>query len=109
MEIDEDAVMLRIYLGESDRHAGRPAYKAIVGELRNMGIWGATVVRGVYGYGKRSVLHAASPLRLSQDLPVVVEAVDAAKKIDQAIARVREMVGGGLVVTIPVRVHVHVG
>lgn len=108
MELVEDAVMLRIYVGESDKVGRHAAYKAIVQTLRKEGIWGATATRGVYGYGKRSLLHAASPLRLSEDLPIVVEAIDSRKKIDAVIPRLAPMVKGGVIVTLPVRAYVRV-
>ena len=100
--------MLRVYVGESDKHEGHPAYKAIVALLRREGIWGATAVRGLYGFGKKSVLHAASPLRLSEDLPIVVEAVDAAKKIEAVLPKLAPLVKGGLIVTVPVKAYVRV-
>lgn len=108
MERLEDAVMLRVYLGESDKHVGQPAYKALVRALREAGLWGATVTRGVHGFGKRSVMHSASPLRLSEDLPVVVEAVDSAKKIEAVLPKIAPLVKGGLLVTLPVKAYVRV-
>lgn len=107
MEVVEDAVMLRIYLGESDKVGHLAAYKAIVHKLRELGIWGATVIRGHYGYGKKSVLHTASPLRLSEDLPIVIEAVDNRQKIEGALPRISSMVQGGLIVILDVQAHVH--
>lgn len=108
MELVEEATMLRVYVGESDKIGRHAAYKEIVQVLRREGIWGATATRGLYGYGKRSVLHAASPLRLSEDLPVVVEAVDSRKKIESVIPKLAPMVKGGLIVTLPVRAYVRV-
>ena len=99
MELIEDALMLRVYLGESDRVGGVPSYKAIVHLLREEGLWGATVLRGIYGFGKKSLLHATSPLRLSTDLPIVIEAVDARKKIEAVLPKVAPLVKGGLVTT----------
>ncbi len=106
MEVVEDAVLLRIFLGESDKTDGKPTYKEIVHRLREEGIWGATVTRGIYGFGKRSLLHATSPLRLSQDLPIVVEAVDGRKKIEAIVPKISALVKGGLVVVMPVKAHV---
>lgn len=109
MEMEEDALRMRVYVGESDRHQGEPLYKAIVKRLREMGVWGATAVRGVYGFGRRSVLHAASPLRLSQDLPVIVEAVDGEEKIREAVEEIGPLVKEGLITTEEVTVVHHVG
>ena len=109
MEIDEKALCLKIYVGESDHYDGIPAYKAVVHLLRECGIWGATVTRGIYGFGKRSKLHAASPLRLSEDLPIIIEAIDSEKKILEVIPRVSEMVKGGLITVNDVKVMRHIG
>lgn len=108
MELVEDAVMLRIYIGESDKNGHEPAYKAIVHLLRREAIWGATVTRGTYGFGKTSVLHTANPLRLSGDLPMVIEAVDRREKIEAVIDKIAPRVKGGLIVTVPVQAHVRV-
>jgi hypothetical protein len=109
MELEEKAVRLTIYMGESDHFEGKPAYKAVVHHLREQGIWGATVTRGIYGFGKRSRLHATSPLRLSQDLPIVVEAVDSEAKIMAVIPALSNMVTGGLITVDEVRVVRHIG
>jgi PII-like signaling protein len=108
MELIEDAYLLKVYLGESDKVGRSPAYKAIVHELRKQGIWGATVTRGVYGFGKRSVLHASSPLRLSEDLPVVIEAVDSQGKLEAAIPKIAPLVRGGLLVLVPVKAYTRI-
>lgn len=108
MELVDDAMMLKIYVGESDKNGHEPAYKAIVHLLRREAIWGATVTRGVYGFGKKSVLHAANPLRLSGDLPMVIEAIDRREKIEAVVAKVAPLVKGGLIVTMPVQAHVQV-
>ena len=108
MELVEDALMLRIYLGESDKSGHEPAYKAIVHLLRREAIWGATVTRGIYGFGKKSVLHAANPLRLSGDLPIVIEAIDKRAKIEAVVPKLAPLVKGGLIVTVPVQAHVRV-
>lgn len=109
MDLAEKAVRMKIYVGESDHFNGMPAYKAVVQHLRQQGIWGATVTRGVYGFGKRSLLHTATPLRLSEDLPIIIEAVDAEKKILGVIPKVNEMVKGGLITVEDVRVMRHLG
>lgn len=100
---------LKIYVGESDHYGGLPAYKAVVHCLREQGVWGATVTRGVYGFGKRSLLHSSTPLRLSEDLPMLIEAVDSEKKIIAVIPKISEMVKGGIVTVEEVRVMRHLG
>ena len=82
----ERALVLRIYLGEADKHGREALYKHIVRLLRERAIWGATAYRGIMGYGAKSVVHAASPLVLSQDLPIVIEAIDHADKIEAVFA-----------------------
>lgn len=109
MQLEEKAVRMRIYMGESDHYRGEPAYKAVVHLLREKGVWGATVTRGIYGFGKRSVLHASSPLRLSEDMPILVETVDSEKKITSLLPQVSEMVKGGLITVEDVRVVRHIG
>lgn len=109
MELNEKAVRLKIYLGESDRVAGEPAYRAVVRVMRERGIWGATVTRGIYGFGKRSVLHQASPLRLSEDLPLIIEVVDAEPKVMALVPELSEMVRGGLITVEEVHVLRHLG
>jgi PII-like signaling protein len=109
MDIQENAVRLKIYLGESDQFEGIPAYKAVVHFLRSQGVWGATVVIGSYGYGKRSQIHAVQPLRLSQDLPVTIEVVDNREKLEALIPEIGRRVQGGLVTLEEVQVLRHLG
>lgn len=97
MRIPEQAVLLRIFIGESDRHEGRSLHEAIVLKAREMHLAGATVMRGALGYGRSSRLHTATILRLSEDLPLVVEIVDAADKIDAFLPALERMMGSGLV------------
>ena len=80
MEDVEDGTLLRIFVGEDDEHDGRPLYEAIVLALREAGLAGATVFRGMMGFGRSSVLHTSRVLRLSEDLPVVIECVDRREK-----------------------------
>ena len=82
MHLPEDAVLLRIFIGESDRCQHRPLYEAIVLKARELELAGATVLRGPMGFGKSSHLHTAKILRLSTDLPIVIEIVDTAQKIN---------------------------
>jgi uncharacterized protein len=109
MDLQEKAVRLKIYLGESDRFEGKPAYQAVVQLMREQGIWGATVTRGIYGFGKRSLLHSASALRLSEDLPLIVEVVEAEDKILPLVPQLSKMVRGGLITVEEVKVLRHLG
>jgi uncharacterized protein len=104
MSTFEEAVLLRIFLGENDRSDGQPLYQAIVLKAREMGLAGATVLRGPLGYGDHSHLHTAKILRLSSDLPMVVEIVDAEDKVDAFLPLLDQMMSGGLVTLERVRV-----
>jgi uncharacterized protein len=104
MQIPHDAVLLRIFLGENDKHGNLPLYEAIVLKAREMGLAGATVLRGPMGFGHSSHLHTAKILRLSQDLPFVIEIVDAPDKIDAFLPALSEMMGSGLVTLEKVKV-----
>ncbi len=97
MQIPEQATLLRIFLGEDDRTDGRPLYEALVLKAREMHLAGATVLRGPMGFGKTSRLHTAKILRLSEDLPVVVEIVDAEESIRAFLAAIEPMMTGGLI------------
>lgn len=92
-----EAVLLRIFLGEDDRADGRPLYEALVLKAREMGLAGATVLRGPMGFGRGSRLHTAKILQLSTDLPVILEIVDDAARIDQFLAAIEPMMRSGLV------------
>lgn len=97
MNIPTDAVRLSIYLGESDRFEHQPLYEAIVHKARELHLAGATVLRGPMGFGKSSRMHTAKILRLSLDLPVVIEIVDSGANIDRFLPVLDPMMGGGLV------------
>ena len=97
MHVPEDALLLRIFIGEDDRCDGRPLYEAIVLKARELHLAGATVLRGPLGFGRSSRLHTAKILRLSVDLPVVVEIVDAEERIDAFLPALEGMMGSGLV------------
>ena len=99
-----EAVLLRIFMGEDDRADGRPLYEAIVLKAREMHLAGATVLRGPMGFGKGSHLHTAKILRLSQDLPVIVEIVDAEEKISSLLEAIEPIMESGLVTLETVRV-----
>ena len=88
--------LLRIFIGESDRWKNRPLHEAIVNRARELHIAGATVLRGVMGFGAHSRLHTAKILRLSEDLPIVIEIVDSREKIDTLMPSLDEMVGEGM-------------
>ncbi|RPH56859.1 MAG: DUF190 domain-containing protein [Acidobacteria bacterium] len=104
MNLPHDAVMLRIFIGESDRWHHQPLYEAIVLKAREMHFAGATVLRGAMGFGKSSRLHTAKILRLSMDLPIIVEIVDTEEKIQSFLPVLDEMMGGGLLTMEKVRV-----
>jgi PII-like signaling protein len=97
MHIPEEGQLLRILIGESDRWEGKPLYEALVFKAREMGLAGATMLRGLMGYGAASRIHTAKILRLSEDLPVIVEIVDSPEKISPFLSVVDEMVQEGLV------------
>jgi PII-like signaling protein len=104
MKIPEDGALLRIFIGESDRWNGKPAYEAIVLAAREAHLAGATVFHGVMGFGAKSHLHTAKILRLSEDLPVLIEIVDSMEKIETFIQRIDQIVNNGLITIEPVRV-----
>ena len=95
--IPKDAILLRIFCGEDDRCEGQPLYEAIVLKAREMHLGGATVLRGPMGFGQSSHVHTAKILRLSFDLPVVVEIVDSEEKVKAFLATLDSMIGSGLV------------
>ena len=97
MDNVEDGSLLRIFIGESDEYDGRPLYEAIVLMLRREGLAGATVFRGIEGFGASSTIHTARVLRLSEDLPVVIECVDRRGVVERILPILDEMVTEGLV------------
>jgi PII-like signaling protein len=104
MQIPHEAVLLRIFIGESDRWQHHALYEAIVLKAREMHLAGATVLRGPMGFGKSSRLHTAKILRLSFDLPLVIEIVDAEEKINAFLPLLDQMITGGLVTMEKVKV-----
>ena len=104
MQIPEDAVLLRIFIGESDRWEHKPLYEAIVLAARERHLGGATVLRGPMGYGKTSRLHTAKILNLSTDLPLVIEIVDSEASIDAFLPVLDAMITAGLVTLEKVKV-----
>jgi PII-like signaling protein len=104
MQIPHESVLLRIFLGEADRCGRQPLFEALVLKARELGLAGATVLRGPMGFGKSSRLHTAKILRLSEDLPVVVEIVDSEEKIQNFLPVIATMIGSGLVTLEKVKV-----
>ena len=104
MEIPEDSYLLRIFVGESDKHGHIPMYESIVLKAKENGLAGATVLRGVMGFGRQSVMHTAKILRLSEDLPMVVEIVDSPEKIEAFLPILKTIAGVALVTLEQVRI-----
>ncbi|HEV3221033.1 MAG TPA: DUF190 domain-containing protein [Candidatus Acidoferrales bacterium] len=103
-KFEGDRTLMRIHIGESDKWHGKPLYEAIVELLRREGLSGVTVLRGVGGYGSTSIYHTEKILRLSQDLPIVIETVEYEDRIEKMLPRLDEMIGGGLITLEKVRV-----
>lgn len=97
MRLDGTGLLVRIYLGESDRWQGKPLYQAIVERLREHGLAGATVLRGIEGFGARQHLHSTRILSLSEDLPILIEAVDTEQKVRAVLGELDEMLADGLI------------
>ena len=104
MKIEGEAQLLRIFIGESDRWEGTPLYEAIIMEARRLGLAGATALRGIMGFGADSRIHTAKVLRLSDDLPIVVEIVDRPDRISLILPLLDEMVQEGMITTETVHV-----
>ena len=104
MKIEGEGKLLRIFIGESDRWEGHPLYEAIVLKAREAELAGATVLRGMMGFGADSRLHTTKVLRLSDDLPIVIELVDKPERIDAFIPELDRMVGEGMITTEPVHI-----
>jgi len=104
MNIPEEGYLLRVFIGESDKAGHRPLYEEIVLKAREAGLAGATVLRGVMGFGKNSILHTAKILRLSEDLPMVVEIVDSLEKVEAFVPTLDAMIKDGLVTIEKIRV-----
>jgi uncharacterized protein len=104
MKLPDEAELLRIFIGESDHWHGRPLYEAIVQEARRRGMAGATVLRGLMGFGAHSRMHTAKILRLSEDLPMIVEIVDKPERIAEFLPELDKMIDEGLVTLERVRI-----
>ncbi len=105
MELPRSGQLLRIFIGESDRHDGRPLYEWLVIQAKEQGLAGATVLRGLMGFGANSRIHTSKILRLSLDLPIVVEIVDTPEKINDYLKRVESVITEGLVTLEKAEVH----
>jgi len=103
-KFEGERTLMRIHIGESDKWHGKPLHEAIVELLRKEGFSGATVLRGVGGYGGSSVYHTDKLLRLSQDLPIIVEVIEATERIEGILPRLEQMIEGGLITLEKVRV-----
>ena len=97
MKIEGHAMLVRVYIGESDQWQGKPLYQAIVERLRERGLAGATVLRGIEGFGANAHIHTTRILRLSEDLPVLIETVDQEDRVRAILPELDEMVGDGLI------------
>jgi uncharacterized protein len=107
MEPITEGRLLRIYISESDRYDGHPLDEAIVDLLRTAGISGATVIRGIAGYGGSAILHTTHVLRLSEDLPLVIEALDTAAKTESVLPRLHAIAPDALITSQPIEIHPH--
>jgi uncharacterized protein len=103
-KFEGERTLMRIHIGESDKWHGKPLYEAVVEMLRKEKFSGVTVLRGVAGYGGSSVYHTDKLLRLSQDLPIILEIVETTERIEQILPRLDAMVEGGLITLEKVRV-----
>jgi uncharacterized protein len=99
-----ERTLMRIHIGESDKWEGKPLYESLLEMFRREGFSGVTVLRGVAGFGSSSRVHTEKILRLSQDLPIVIEVVEYSERIEQILPRLDQMIGGGLVTLEKVRV-----
>jgi PII-like signaling protein len=104
MQLPEQSELIRIFIGESDRVGSHPLYEVIVETARARGLCGATVLRGIAGFGATSRIHTSKILRLSEDLPIVIEIVDATEKIETFLPELQQLVKGGLITIEKVRV-----
>jgi len=104
MKLPSEAELLRIFIGEADKFEGKPLFEAIVALARKQGLAGATVTRGLIGFGADSRMHSANILRLSEDLPIVIEIVDAPEKIESFLPQLDDMIKEGMVTLEKVRV-----
>jgi hypothetical protein len=109
MEKESEAVLLRIFIGESDKHEGKPLYKHILELCRKEGLSGATVIRGIDGFGKSSHLHTTSILRLSTDLPILIEIADKKENIEKIKKQLDNVIKEGLVTEEKIKIFIYTG
>lgn len=109
METIEDGRLLRIFVGEDDRHDGVPLFEAIVRLLREEGLAGTTVLRGIAGFGRSSVVHTSHLLRMSEDLPIVIECVDTAERVEAVLPALDALIDEGLITLERVDVRIYRG
>lgn len=109
MKKESEAVLLRIFIGESDRFDGKPLYRHLVEFFKKEGLAGATVLRGITGFGKTSHIHTTSILRLSTDLPIVIEVVDMREKIEGIKQELEGLIGAGLITEEKVKIILYEG
>jgi PII-like signaling protein len=102
--IEGEQTLMRIFIGESDQWERRPLYRSLLELFRSKGLAGATILRGVAGFGPRSIIHTASLFKVSSDLPLVIEVVDAQERLDAVLPEVDRMMSGGLITMERVRV-----
>ena len=107
MKLPEEAILLRIFIGETDRHNGKLLYEQIVKEARKLNMAGATVFRGIMGFGANSRIHTSKMLRLSEDVPIVIEIIDKKARIDQLLPFLEEAVQEGLITVEPIKVVIY--
>jgi len=109
MKKESEAILLRIFIGESDKHEGKPLYKHLLNLFRQEGLAGATVLRGMAGFGKSSHFHTTSILRLSADLPIVIEVADTREKIEKLKPKLGGVIGEGLITEEKVKIILYEG
>ncbi|AKG53885.1 hypothetical protein DGWBC_1233 [Dehalogenimonas sp. WBC-2] len=103
-KIEGEQILMRLFIGESDIYLGKPLFMAIIELFKERGLAGATVLRGIAGYGARSRIHSTHLLRLSQDLPIIIEVVDSQEHLDGVFPEIEKMMGDGLITTEKVKV-----
>ncbi len=109
MTLPEEGYLLRIFIGESDKHEGMPLYEWIVKKAREQGLAGATVIRGIEGFGAHSRIHTAKILRLSVDLPIVIEIIDTLSKIEDFLPAIDKAIPEGLATIEKVKIRFYRG
>ena len=107
MVVPEEGHLLRVFIGEADKHEGKPLYEWLVQEARRQGLAGATVLRGMMGFGPGSRIYTTKILRLSEDLPIIVELVDSREKLEAFLKTVDEVVVNGMATLEKVQVHLY--